>query len=255
MPDTAIPMKTPSPFILECQAELKKAIRTPQFALPTILFPVLFYTVFGVILAGDDADGARKLYLLATFGTFGAIGPALFGFGVNVAVERNNGWLDLKKISPMPISAYLFAKLFMAITFAFIVILCLSAVAVFVGGLSIALDQWAIMVITQVLCTAPFAFMGMAVGFRIAPDAAPAIVNIAFMVMSVFGGLWIPITMFPGIMQTIAWVLPTYHSGQLALASTGLVENVPVLAHAGALSVFTALMALAAKHAFQKMSE
>ena len=240
-------------YWLECKSELLKALRTPQFSAPTIAFPVVFYLIFGVILAGDGNTG-RALYLLATFGMFGALGPALFGFGVNVANERNNGWLDLKKISPMPIAAYILAKLFMAAVFGLIVICLLTTIAVLFGGLEITPVRWLLMTTTQLLCAVPFALMGMAIGFRVSTEAAPAIVNILFMLMSVFGGLWLPITLFPDIIQKVAWILPTFHGGQLALASTGLTPVAGPITHAALLAGFAGIMALFAARSYRTMT-
>jgi len=240
-------------YWLECKSELLKALRTPQFSAPTIAFPVIFYLIFGVILVGDDGVG-QTLYLLATFGMFGAIGPALFGFGVNVANERSNGWLDLKKISPMPIAAYIIAKLFMAAVFGLVVICLLTTIAIVFGGLEISVTGWLLMTTTQLLCAVPFGLLGMAIGFRASPEAAPAIVNILFMLMSVFGGLWLPITMFPSVVQQFAWILPTFHSGQLAIASIGLSSISTVVTHGGLLAGFAAVLALLAARNYRTMS-
>lgn len=242
-----------SMYWLECKSEVLKAMRTPQFSAPTIAFPVVFYLIFGVILAGEGGEG-RAIYLLATFGMFGALGPALFGFGVNVANERNNGWLDLKKISPMPISAYILAKLFMAAVFGLLVICMLTLIGTLFGGLEISFARWLLMITTQLLCAVPFALMGMAIGFRVSTEAAPAIVNILFMLMSVFGGLWLPVTLFPEILQQFAWILPTFHGGQLALASIGLSTTSTALTHAGLLAIFAAIMALLAARNYRTMT-
>ena len=252
-PQIAAKSTTKSLYWLECRSELLKALRTPQFSAPTIAFPVVFYLIFGVILVGDEGAG-RSLYLLATFGMFGAIGPALFGFGVNVANERSNGWLDLKKISPMPIAAYIIAKLFMAAVFGLVVIGLLTTIAIFFGGLEISIARWLLMITTQLLCAVPFGLLGMAIGFRASPEAAPAVVNILFMLMSVFGGLWLPITMFPTIVQQFAWILPTFHSGQLALASTGMTSISSIVTHAALLAGFATIMALLAARNYRTMS-
>jgi ABC-type Na+ efflux pump permease subunit len=42
---------------------------------------------------------------------------SLFGFGVTVAVERGQGWMEVKRTTPMPVSAYFTAKLAMAMIF------------------------------------------------------------------------------------------------------------------------------------------
>ena len=47
----------------------------------------------------------------------GVIAVSLFGFGVALAMERGQGWLQVKRASPMPVSAYFLAKLFAAVVF------------------------------------------------------------------------------------------------------------------------------------------
>ena len=55
--------------------------------LPMMLFPAMFYLLFGVLMAkSDGADAAR--YLLASYSVFGVMSPGLFGFGVSLALER-----------------------------------------------------------------------------------------------------------------------------------------------------------------------
>ncbi len=243
--------KPANPYLLECKMEFLKALRTPQFSVPTIAMPLIFYLIFGVMLAGDDGQN-RVLYLLATFGMFGAIGPAIFGFGVYVATERHSGWLDLKKISPMPLSVYLIAKLFMASLFGFIVISLLTTVAIFIGGLTISIQAWLSMALIELLCAVPFGLLGMAIGFSVSPQAAPAIVNIVFMAMSVFGGLLMPLNVFPDSLQTLAWGLPTFHAAQLSLSVFNFNSSDNLLLHTLFLLGFTVIMAIIANIAHKK---
>ena len=57
------------------------------------------------------------------------------------------------------------------------------------------------------------------------PDAdgtALAVVNLVFLPMAMLSGLWLPIYMFPDVMQDIALALPAYHHAQLALEVIGM---------------------------------
>src|SRR5262249_43581464 len=101
------------PYAAELQAELRRAWRTPAFAVPSLLF----YLLFGVLLG----RGHAPLYLLATYCVFGAMAPALFGFGVQLALDREGGLLTLKRALPMPAAAPLLARLAMAVMFALLV--------------------------------------------------------------------------------------------------------------------------------------
>lgn len=90
-------------YLLEARYELVKLSRLPAYAVPTIGFPVMFYLLFGVAMSGTRVTGGRDIssYLLATYGAFGLIGAGLFALGVGVAVERAQGWLLVKRASPM----------------------------------------------------------------------------------------------------------------------------------------------------------
>jgi ABC-2 type transport system permease protein len=85
-------------YAKETKYEFLKLLRLPVYSASTILFPVMFYVLFGLLLnRGSKADGVSvAAYLMATYSTFGVMGASLFGFGVGVAGERGLGWLQVK---------------------------------------------------------------------------------------------------------------------------------------------------------------
>ncbi len=99
---------------LESRFELVRLARQPSYVLPLFAFPLAFYYFFGIAMNGAQRYPRRfsvATYLLASYGAFGVIGAALFGFGVSLALERGNGWLILKRASPMRLWSYLAAKI------------------------------------------------------------------------------------------------------------------------------------------------
>src|SRR3546814_8544474 len=108
-------------------------LRTPSFALPVLLFPALFYTLFGLVLNRADG-GVAATYLLATYGVFGVMGAGLFGFGVVVAMERERGFLAYKRALPLPPGAYLFAKMAMGMLFSMLFSAMMAVLAGTPGG-------------------------------------------------------------------------------------------------------------------------
>ena len=82
----------------EIRFEFIKALRTPQFAVPTLFFPIMFYALFALTLGGRGNGGSLTSF--ANYGVFGCMGPGLFGFGVALAIEREMGLLTLKQALP-----------------------------------------------------------------------------------------------------------------------------------------------------------
>ncbi|MEO6076295.1 MAG: ABC transporter permease, partial [Dokdonella sp.] len=57
----------------EAWYEFLRMLRTPSFALPTLIFPGAFYLMFGVLLAGRSGNAEVSRYMLATYGVFGVM--------------------------------------------------------------------------------------------------------------------------------------------------------------------------------------
>ncbi len=224
----------------EVGAEIKKSARMPAFALPTVLMPVVFYGLFGIMLAkGDNA----ATYLLATFGVFAALGPSVFGFGVGIATEREQGLLALKSVSPMPAFVYPVSKLLMTFVFVALVLALIYAVGVFAGGVSLPPQVWAAMIAVHLAGVVPFSLIGIALGYLMTSQAAIAVANLVFFLLAILGGLWMPIFTFPAFMQALAWGLPSFHLAQLALIAQGMVEPAMLWVHVGAVAAWTLVLA------------
>jgi ABC-2 type transport system permease protein len=233
---------------LEAWYELLAVLRQPAFALPTLLFPVVFYVLFAVVLPGKWGGLERAAYLLATYGVFGVIGPALFGFGVGLAIEREKGWLELKRVSPMPTLVYFLAKIAMSLVVGFIVVCLLTLAAVVGGGVRMSPGTWGLLVATLLLGTLPFCAMGLWLGTLVRGQGAVAVVNLVYLPMSVLSGLWIPIFAFPLVLQKLAVVWPAWHLGRMALGVVGQAQDVRWGLHIAVLLGTTALcLALAAR--------
>ena len=211
-------------------------LRTPIFALPTLLFPAMFYLLFGVAMNRGTAAGQ---YLLATYGVFGVMGAALFGFGVTVAMDREQGLLALKRALPVPPGAYLLSKMAMALLFSAIVSLLLALMAATLGGVELAPGRWLLLWIVHVAGALPFCALGLYVGTLASGAAAPVVVNLLYLPMAFLSGLWLPLSMLPDALARLAPAWPSYHHAQLALKVIGMDAGQPVAMHLAVLLVVT----------------
>ncbi len=205
-------------LLTETGAELRKAFRAPEFVAPTLALPFAFYLLFGIMLSRGSAGAST---LLATYGVFAVMGPAVFGFGAGVATERERGWLDIKRAAPAPAFSYIGAKLLATVIFAVFALMPIYAAAGFLGDVALTRGGWFGLLLTHLLAVAPFALLGLALGFRFGTNAAIALSNLAFLGLAVLGGLWFPIAFFPAVMQSIAQWLPSFHLAEISLAFVG----------------------------------
>ncbi len=242
-------------YWLEAKIECLKTVRQPAYVFPTLGFPVVFYLLFAVVFGSGPAGGTTmSAYMLATYGCFGVIGAALFAFGVGIAIERAQGWLELKRALPAPVGSGLIGKIVMSVLFAALIVALLSLLALTVGSVRAPVGSWARLAAVLVAGAIPFSAFGLALGYLCPANAAPAIVNLIYLPMSLMSGLWIPVEALPRVMQQVAVYLPAYHFGQLALGTIGAGRGGPALAHAAVLVGFTAVSTALALMAFRRQT-
>ncbi len=239
----------PALWAREARAQILSLLRTPQFLAPSLLLPVTFYSVFGIAL--PQGRGHAAAYLLATYAVFAAIGPALFGFGAGVAAEREAGLLELKRVSPLPAAAYIFARLAAAVVTTALALVLIFAAAV-AGGVSMPLWRWTAIFVLGAVSAVPFALIGLNLGLRLGAQGATAGANFLFLAFSMLGGLWFPLSQMPSWMTRIAWALPSYHLGALSLDLAGLTTPTQTLAHGAATLLVVALAAAGAWAAWRR---
>lgn len=233
-------------YLGEIRFEFIKSLRTPAFAVPTLFFPVLFYLLFGIFLGSMLGKTQQALYLFATYGVFGAMGPGLFGFGVSLAIEREQGLLTLKQALPQPPGAYLLARAVMAMVFVAIIALMLTLMAVFVAHVPLTFSQGIRLFAINVLGALPFCAIGMFLGALVSGAASPAIVNLIFLPMAFLSGLWLPLQFLPKLLADTAPIWPAYHLAQMALDTVGAHSAGTTMGHIAVLAGVTLVFFLLA---------
>lgn len=229
-------------LLVETQYELARLMRTRAYSLSVIGFPVLFYLLFGAANHGK----AVALYLVAGYACMGVVSACLFGIGATLAMERSQGWLDLKRASPMPRIAFLGAKVATCVAFGLIIASVLMALGTGLGGVTITGVQAAALTGVVLAGSIPFAAMGFLIALLVPPNAAPSIINMIYLPLSFASGFWMPLSALPHWLQAVAPALPTYHLAEIALAVFGMAPASGMVLHWAVLGGFTVLMLAAA---------
>lgn len=237
-------------YLREAKYEFLRVLRTPAFSVPTLVFAPMFYLMFGVLLNRGSAQAAS--YLMVTYSVFGVMGPGLFGFGVGLAMDRERGLLTLKRVQPVPSLAPLLAKVGMSMIFAAIIGVILLALGMTLGGVAMTASQIALLLVVCVLGVVPFCALGLLIGTLVSGSGAPAVVNLIYMPMALLSGLWLPLSMLPGVVQQMAPLWPAWHLGQLALKIVDQDAGKPAWMHVATLLGFSAICLFLAQRRLQR---
>jgi ABC-2 type transport system permease protein len=234
-------------FSTETKYEFVRMLRTRAFSLSVVGFPVMFFLLFGV----PNRSNGYGQYLVPAYSCMGVVSACLFGIGMAIALERAQGWLEVKQASPMPRLAYIGAKVMSCAGFALAIVAALVILGVTLGGAHITLLQAAQLAAVILAGSVPFTAMALLVALLVPANSGPGIINLIYLPMSFASGFWMPIKYLPHLLQKTAPTLPTYHLAQLALGIFGMAQpGSSNIVHWEALAGFTLLMLGAAWFVF-----
>ena len=200
-------------------------LRSPAFAIPFLLLPVAVYLFFGVVLAGPAVAKQAVGGQLSVLGilVFAVMGPALFGVGCALAIERECRLAEAEARACPPRRRPphredgdgdgLRARSAMA---------SVMVAGRLVGtGHASRRPQLAIMTLVMVVGAVPFAALGLFIGAHTSGSAAPAFVNLDLPADALALGTVHPAAEVPRAVRVI-W--PAFHLNQVALGAAGVSE-------------------------------
>lgn len=239
-------------YAAEVRYESLRMLRTPGMAIPFLVLPAPIYLFFGVVLAGPAIAEKPQLanYLFSSWMAFAVMGPALFGPGCALAVEREAGLMKLKRAQPSPGGAWLVAKTVMAMVFAALALTTVVMAAVAAGTISLTGGQLLTIGAVMVGGVMPFCAIGLSVGTFVSGSTAPAILNAIFLPMLWLSGLFIPL---PKYLEPWVVVWPAFHLNQLAIGAAG-VEGYSFIAPQVAAAVLLGITVLCGGLAIRRLA-
>lgn len=244
-------MHTLAVYIREARAQIVSTWRTPQFIIPSVALPLLFYGVMGLGLSKGREEIAHMM--LANYVIFAAIAPAMFGFGAAVAAEREAKLIELKQIAPLPAGGYLAGRLIAALVMIAVSVGLLGVLAWF-GGVKMVPWRWAATLGLGLASTIPFALIGLNIGLRFGSQGATAVANLVFLGFCLFGGLWAPLSIMPAWVGKVADFMPSYHLGQLSQMLSGMQPMASVPHHLSVLGAISLAAMIGAATAWRRQS-
>lgn len=233
--------------------EIRRMLVDTRFLILMLAMPIAMYLLFTNIFGNTAPVEGMNEYVRAmiSMAAFGAIGAALMATAPRIAVERTNGWLRQLRTMPLPAHRMITAKVLSAMAWGLPAIVLVDLTAVLDHGVSLPVWQWLAIGGLLWIGTAPFAALGTFLGYLTDGDTAFGVMFGIYMALAALGGLWMPVTILPKVLQHIAAVLPSNRFAELGwrVAAGSGVAPVGVAVLAGWLVVFAALAGLCYRRA------
>jgi ABC-2 type transport system permease protein len=190
--------------IAHARAQLVELLRLPSFIIPTLAFPSLFF-LFWIA----PASRSRPNVYLASYMGFAVLGIAFFQFGVGIASDRASPWELYLRTLPVRPTARFAARVLVAGIFAVAASAVVAATAVLTTNAGLSAGRWLALAAALLIGSAPFALLGIAIGYWATPRGALPAANILYLALSYAGGLWTGPGALPDVVRRFSDWLPT----------------------------------------------
>jgi ABC-2 type transport system permease protein len=232
------------------RSEIRRNLRNPRYLLFALGMPLVLFVAFGAADSKEHLGGITvSSYVMISMATFGAM-SAVFSTGGRIAVERSIGWNRQLRLTALSGRSYVAGKAMAAFAVAIP-----SLVIVFVAGalashVHLSAGRWLVTGLSILLSLLPIAALGIWLGYATKAESVGAVSGGIYSLLALLGGLWFPVTLFPGWIVAVVKVLPMYwvaQAGRAALQGSWVGwQGVAVLA------LWTAVLATLASRAYRR---
>jgi ABC-2 type transport system permease protein len=196
--------------------EVRRLLRNRRTVMVTLVVPVVLFLLFKAngragSLAGIGFTAASTMIGIAVYG---AMLAATSG-GAIVSIERAQGWSRQLRLTPLRPAAYIAVKILLAMLLGLT-----SVVAVYVfgaiDGVQMTLATWVLTGTLAWVASLVFSSFGLFMGYLLPSENVMQIISPVLGVFSLLGGLFVPLSLLPPVMQDVAPFMPTYGVASIA---------------------------------------
>jgi ABC-2 type transport system permease protein len=200
--------------------EIRRLLRNRRTVIFSLVMPVILFLLFGlnkIYVTQRAGHGNVTAFIMVSMALYGAALSTTSG-GAMVSIERAVGWNRQLRITPLSPVGYVTIKVLTALVLGLV-----SVVAVFVVGMltnkaSMPGYLWFVSGLCVWVGSLVFAAFGLFMGYLLPTENVMQLLGFVLMLLSFAGGLFIPLSQFPHVLQTIAKFTPIYGLNQLVHA-------------------------------------
>lgn len=225
--------------------EILRLVRNGGYLMMSLVMPVGMYVTF----AGGGPDQKSLAQSMVGAAAFGALGVVITN-GTGIAEDRALGWLRQLRLTPLSPVQVVVARGAVATCLAILPITVISLIGVFYRGVHLGLGTWLAIFFLLWFGIAPLAMLGIGIGYLFKAQLAQIAGTVAYLSLTLLGGLLLPIDNFPHWAQELSRATPVFRYAQLSWNAAD--SAAPTLAGAGVLALWTVLLAGFAAFAYRR---
>lgn len=180
--------------------------RTPISAFFTLVFPLMFLIVFGLIIGSDDIEETGLTvaqFYAPALAVFGAVSATYTNLAISTAIARDEGILKRVRGTPLPPWCYIAGRVGSAVYMAALSVVIMVTAGVVFYGLEIYAESVVSLVLTFLVGVAVFAVLGLLLaGLAPSGESSPALANATLLPLAFFSDIFIVTSD-----DTPAWIL------------------------------------------------
>jgi ABC-2 type transport system permease protein len=205
--------------------EAKRQLRNVRALVFTFAVPVIMMLIFGAAYGGHGAvDPITKLpeavVVTLQMAAYGAMMAAL-SQAFAIVNERAIGWNRQLRATPLSGTAFLVSKIIASLVVAACSIIVVCVISVLALGTSMSVGHWLAAGFAIWAGVIPFSLIAILIGLYAKPSFAQPLFMVVFMGMAILGGLWVPLSIMPSWMTTVAQALPSYWLNRMGQTGAG----------------------------------
>jgi ABC-2 type transport system permease protein len=233
--------------------EMRRSLRDVRYLVIAVAMPIGLYLLFTGLFGahGQRAQGLpQPEELMIAMIVYGAMWAVFSATGPRIAHERAIGWTRQLRVTPLSAASALSGKLITALAAALPAMALVALTAVLSHHVRLSAAQWLAVLGIMWAGVLPLALLGLAIGYLAADEIAFPLTMALYFALGALGGLWIPPSTMPHVMQDIAQFLPSNAVAELGWRSAGGQASVPTAVLV--LAAWTLGTALAALFAYRR---
>jgi len=191
--------------------------RNPPAAFFTFVFPLIFLVLFNVIFGNNEIEVPggttnESTFYVPAIAALSVVTACYTNIAMTLCYTRDDGVLKRIRGTPLPIWAYVTARVLHAVLVGMLLVVIVVAFGRAFYDVTIPSNTMAAFVITVIVGSAAFSMLGLAVTTVIPnAEAAPAIVNFTILPLFFISDVFINLEDPPAWLDTLANVFPVVH--------------------------------------------